>query len=138
MNNWIDNPISHKITYTTSNNLSYKILNKRVYRILVYRGIEVLILYNNKKVFNYLYYDPILNIFKCSKNPLLKSKCTIYKSLNIKDIISIYILNKTTIYIIFLKQTLLLNVDTFDCAIILKMFFESLKKTNLHKQFEIC
>ena len=128
MNNWIENPISHKITYNTSNNISYKILSKHVYGILVYCGIELLILDHNKKEFNYLYYDPILNVFKCSKKPILKSKCTIYKSFNLKDIISIYILNKTTIYILFLKQTLLLDVETFDCAIILKMFFESLTK----------
>ena len=128
MNNWIENPISYKITYTISNNISYKKLNKRVYGLLVYRGIEVLILNNNKKKFNYLYYDPILNVLKCSKKPLLKSKFPIYESFNLKDIISIYILNKTTIYILFPKQTLLFSVDTFNSAIILKMFFESLKK----------
>lgn len=128
MNNWIENPISYKITYTISNNISYKTLNKRVYGLLVYRGIEVLILNNNKKKFNYLYYDPILNVLKCSKKPLLKSKFKSYESFYLKDIISIYILNNTTIYILFPKQTLLFSVDTFNSAIILKMFFESLKK----------
>ena len=120
MNNWIENPISYKITNPPPNKPT-PILSNRVYRLLVHRGIEVIRILGIKKVMSYLYYDPKCNCLKCSNIGRSNSEW-----FRIRDIICVGIFNSTTIYILLSNQSLIFRVDTFKSAKILKGYFDSI------------